>query len=752
MKLVRSFPAVAFATIVAGIVGFCVAAEDVLLLLVAGVVAGVSWYVTEGPRARFLPGWTANVLIIAAWLAALVEFARSLGGSQPELLRDDLLRALGRLLAWLALIKLYQRKSPRDYAQLLCLSAVLALLGCVLSSELLFGAVGLLCAGLALSAVPLYRIHASYELYRRERLAAVPPGSRLVPSLQPVFGRRVVGNFRTLNAALVAGSFAVASGLFVLFPRHLASSLETGLPGVVQRSSGFSDEVDLAGTTRITASRRVVFTVAMPGVPHREPWRLRGAVLDRHAGRGSWTRSASSPGSLESFLTVPQQFTPLGGAGEQDALTITQHVTVFAPQRTLFSMYVPVAISTPDQRSVRFDRASATLRDLGTGRLRRYAIRAQPQPDDRTLESLAAGAPAPMPPSAAGVDGRVAALARDLLLAAGLAPQPPDDPAQKFRHCTQAAAVLAAYLRGGGFTYDLDLSDLTVEGDPVVQFLFKTRRGHCEHFASALASMCLAVGVPARLVTGYLAAEYDQAAGHYVVRECNAHAWVETHAGARRWETFDPTPPEVLRDLHEGRRSLGGSLRRLADRLDAWWRTEVMGFDEEARTRLLERLGSGWAEAMADAAAAMLRWGARLNRAFYLGPAGYIWMGSVGMVVIVALVAAALHLRRLRRLKATLRVAPGPWGLRHRELVRLRYYLDMLEVMARGGFPKPAWQPPLAWAGSLRRVAPGPAAIVRELTALFYASRYGAREPSRGEDARAKDLVVRLRIALRSTR
>ncbi len=82
--------------------------------------------------------------------------------------------------------------------------------------------------------------------------------------------------------------------------------------------------------------------------------------------------------------------------------------------------------------------------------------------------------------------------------------------------------------------------------DPVVEFLTVEHRGHCEHFASGMALLARAVGIPARVVVGFRVDEVNELTGLAVVRDRNAHSWVEAWIG-NRWMTFDPTP---LSELH----------------------------------------------------------------------------------------------------------------------------------------------------------------------------------------------------------
>jgi transglutaminase-like putative cysteine protease len=77
--------------------------------------------------------------------------------------------------------------------------------------------------------------------------------------------------------------------------------------------------------------------------------------------------------------------------------------------------------------------------------------------------------------------------------------------------------------------------------DPVDQFLFKTRRGFCEHYAAAFVTLLRAAGVPARVVVGYQGGVYNQTGNYLIVRQADAHAWAEVWLDATGWTRVDPT-------------------------------------------------------------------------------------------------------------------------------------------------------------------------------------------------------------------
>ena len=92
------------------------------------------------------------------------------------------------------------------------------------------------------------------------------------------------------------------------------------------------------------------------------------------------------------------------------------------------------------------------------------------------------------------------------------------------------------------YDYTLNFAGRTA-ANPLEDFLFRYKSGQCEYFASAMVLMLRSQGIPARLVTGFLGGEYNPFEGYFMVRESNAHAWVEAYLPGVGWQVFDPTPP-----------------------------------------------------------------------------------------------------------------------------------------------------------------------------------------------------------------
>ena len=184
--------------------------------------------------------------------------------------------------------------------------------------------------------------------------------------------------------------------------------------------------------------------------------------------------------------------------------------------------------------------------------------------------------------------------------------------ARQWRHDLGSARVIVArslrYFHDEPFHYTLDPPRLG--SDPVDEFLFKTRRGFCEHYASAFTLMMRAADIPARVVTGYQGGEINPV-GHYLnVRQRDAHAWAEVWLPPNGWVRVDPTAAvapsriengidKVLEDeLETGILGHSTGLRRLLrharltlDAVGSTWDTLVTNYDSSTQCNLFDRLG-----------------------------------------------------------------------------------------------------------------------------------------------------------------
>ncbi len=173
-------------------------------------------------------------------------------------------------------------------------------------------------------------------------------------------------------------------------------------------------------------------------------------------------------------------------------------------------------------------------------------------------------------------------------------------------------------------------------------FLFRTRRGFCEHYAAAFVVLMRAAGIPARVVGGYLGGERNPLDGYLVVRQSDAHAWAEVWLERRGWVRVDPTSvvaparlesgigdalaaDEPLPALIHAHSDLLRSLRYRWEALNNAWNQQVLGYDPQRQRELFRRLGldaTNWQDlAILLAASCALLLAALAGWTFYQRPA-----------------------------------------------------------------------------------------------------------------------------------
>ncbi|HMA10613.1 MAG TPA: DUF3488 and transglutaminase-like domain-containing protein [Steroidobacteraceae bacterium] len=374
------------------------------------------------------------------------------------------------------------------------------------------------------------------------------------------------------RALLIALPLAAVS--FVLVPR-LPGAL-WGLPPSEEATTGLGDEMSPGSISELSVSEDVAFRVRFEGPappPSQRYWR--GPVL--HDFDGYTWRRRLGPGA------VHQAWEPASPALRYQVMLEPTGRNYLFGVDTLGQISGRRNFRTFDGQAIASREVTAPIRYEGVSYLEvRYTTplsltghRLDTQPlGDRNR--------------------RTQALARQLRAAS------PDDRGYAQR--------VLQYLREGGFQYTLTPPRL--DRDSIDDLLFNTRLGFCGHFASAYVAMMRAVGIPARVVTGYLGGTWNPVGGYYVVRQSDAHAWAEVWIEGSGWTRIDPTavvaPERLQRGLNElldSGASLTGRLfvqaewlRRLRDTWDAaanFWQERIVNYNLSSQLALLEKLGLG---------------------------------------------------------------------------------------------------------------------------------------------------------------
>lgn len=366
--------------------------------------------------------------------------------------------------------------------------------------------------------------------------------------------------------------------LFLLFPR--ISGPLWGTPGASESgSTGLSNSMSPGSISRLLESTAITFRVKFNGVPpSNDKLYWRGPVFGTYDGR-RWTplsRSGNTP-----MATI-----------QGDARSLVEYTVTIEPHNRdwLFALEAP-AIPLPNFGDVRA-RLTSEMQIVANELIRqrmRYEMRSytsyrldadgSESEWDRWLQ---------LPPK---YNPRTLELAEEIRGAA----------------TTDAARVSAAlaHLRRGGYQYTL--SPPLLGRDSIDEFLFDTRQGYCEHYSSAFVFLMRAVGVPARVVTGYQGGELNPVNGFFTVRQSDAHAWSEVWLQGRGWVRVDPTAvvaplridqgaAEIARQSGIALPGAGGftwlrSLRFNWEAVQNSWNQWVLTYSQERQRDLVALLG-----------------------------------------------------------------------------------------------------------------------------------------------------------------
>ncbi len=470
------------------------------------------------------------VLIPEHWTSALTILYFAFYAADYFYFSESFLSATVHLVLFSMVVKIFSVRRDRDLLYLAVLSFLMVLSAAVLTVDTLF----LLTFSLfILVAIATF---ISMEMRRSEREAIVAE----LPRRQDVqFHSSLAGISSILGLLTLAG----AALIFFILPRVNSSGYLRNLGMQSSIMSGFSQEVDLGGIGRIQQSNNVVMHVTILDGKLPDDVKWRGITLAGFDGR-RWY----NPVDLPTVHGMPLDLTRIGNFAyySNEAVPHLPNLSyrvVMEPTGLNLFFLAPVPLKlTGDYRAleIRSDGSIYNMRppegsySSGEGESAQTIGVYSAEADTRNPEPYVNHSNSRNYPPHVSVlylqlprlDPRIPQLARRITSDAD-------------SNYARARAV-ERYLREN-FGYTLELPGER-EPDPLAHFLFERKKGHCEYFASSMTILLRTLGIPARVVNGFRGGEYNDLTGSYVVREREAHSWVEAYFPEYGWVTFDPTP------------------------------------------------------------------------------------------------------------------------------------------------------------------------------------------------------------------
>jgi len=640
---VRQFRPTLYALLILGFSGFALAAQSPgLWALAVSLVLLNAWLIKRGYFFP-LPRIVANLVTLSALLYIVIEVRMS--GLAPILV-------IGQFLVLLQLVKVYEQRANRDYAQLLVLSLLLVVAASINTASLLFGIVLILYLFLSLYCCLLFHLKVEAD---HAKAAIALSEEKLNPASLRHDQRYLSRSMRKLTLFISGTAIVMAVIVFLFFPRGTGANLLAPLQQrAAQTLTGFSDSVSFQNIARITQNNEVVahvrvwhITADATGKTTEQPIQgttlmLRGTTLNVYRGGdgpvGStwqWERRVEEQPSEHGGGDSMEYF----AGNESDYPDRWKQEVWLNPTGTnvIFAMAGPIGIDTdrdlPRVRRFRTDEVLQTSDPLSQQAhyivMSRNTLETRPPGFNRRPQfqrgsggggnffrqgfNQARDAFGPDRPGRFSrapevvdeplrTDAKLVAQFHDIAADPKISGSNERGPLAQQRVATlrttaldsQIANNICNYLRNN-FAYTLDLTDartLDDGRDPLIGFLTNFKKGHCEYFAGAMAMLCQSLGMDARVVVGFKCDEYNSTPGanYYIVRQSHAHAWVEVRT-PNGWETFDPTSSREAQPVQAN--TFWTKIKHVMDYLEYAWANSVVAYDRDNQGSLLKSTEAG---------------------------------------------------------------------------------------------------------------------------------------------------------------
>jgi len=725
-----------YLVIAIGFAGFGLALENIPLLLISLCALGINWQLVRSGRFRPMPQWVANVITLSGAAWCFIPFP---SGQQAIL-------HIGQFLLIMQIVKLFEQRSNRDYAQLLVLSLLLMVAAIINTAKLSVGLLMLIY--LVLSTYTCLLFHLKVETENARKQMGIDD-RHLNPLTLRQDQRYLMRSMGRMTGLVGVSSVVIAVIVFLFFPRGAGANL-FAMPMIRPQNTqtGLSNEADLQSVTRVKQNNTEVawLRVTRGTEPVTQgPLYLRAFVFGNYQlDTRSWTEDDDVAGNdlmvtrdnyvldntqIEATSEYKQEFIPLRPTGVKVLLAMPGATRVeidLNPRNTI--------LHSLNNRVIRLQQS--LMRDMeykvySTGKM--PASELQLSMTDRWMS-------ASIPPE-------ITALARNPEISgldeAGNSLAEQVTPGRPSAINTQIARNFEVWLQQN-FIYSLEMN-MDSDRDPIVAFLTDHRTGFCEYFASAMTLMCQSLGIPSRYVSGYKVDEFNEMGGYFIVRQSHAHAWVEvlTEDG---WTTFDPTTGN---SSASATKSTLQWFKHLVDYLQHLWSSNVVAYDAGSQSSIIDKVENLRTDKLDEALTARKSdrsgWLDRLIDGFKASGTivGVLVMVSV-LLLIGAIVYSAVQRVRLSRRANRIGLDIKDASERRRLAEQLGFYDRMMSLLDRAGVRKPDHLTPLEFSQTLTFLPSESYDSIVRMTQIFYRVRFGRTELSDGKRRRLERLAERL--------
>ncbi len=658
-------------------------------------------------------------------------------------------------LIFLQVTKLFQKKENRDYLFLYVISFIQLLTVAVVTTDVIFSIPFILYTVLATWTLIIFHLKHQIEIHQKPQILSdkshIPDSERMpYPNIFQMYRFESILNpsFFLGTSILTLLMFAVTLTIFFVVPRisigYFFQEKER-----IQSVSGFSDEVILGSFGNIRKNHTPIMRVELPDIPGKPSTLLhwRGISLDFYDGQ-SWkvSRKQEKKVAGRSELTLDGKTTYFFNVGERPRLPflggklkgspsllrqeievspITSTVIFGAHQiQGVAGMFTPLNV----------DELSGTIRsDFPPYRGRKYTVYSDIKvPSEEELKESPVAYEevsdlkeryTQLPP----LSSEIKKLARSIT--------------ENYLHPYDKARAIERFLQDN-FTYSLDVKR-EKGANPLEDFFFKNRAGHCEYFATGMVVLLRTLDIPARIVNGFQQGQWNEFGKYFVVRQSDAHSWVEVFFPGKGWITFDPTPPAAFSEEYApviDRIPVVNRVNRYLDFIRTRWDRYIVQYNLMDQVEMAITLRNKTLRLQRQMAKYLEKLPSDLPRLDQIKTLLSRENLTTLSAITIGLIAIGIILFRSKQ-KAELKKLFPHSSASPEQLQIARLYVRMLRILAKKGFPKKDPQTPQEFVFQLAEKQVPYTPEVQEIIHLYYKARYGGVPITREELQKAVSLL-----------
>lgn len=630
--------------------------------------------------------------------------------------------SLARLILFLCVVKLLQKKSDRDWIFIYLISFFEVLLAAGLSISSLY------LASLALFMLFTVCAVITFEIRRTSWNVSGKIKAKIEKTKH--FTTSVSLKRLPLSALVILLLTTIlAIPLFFAFPRMGGAGMGSN-QAEGAKITGFSDSVRLGEIGKLLRNDEIVMRVRLEKAENLERGlRWRGIALDYFDNR-SWSKSKQF--NFQPFVRTERNLFFLGQTARFGEMVI--QTVYLEPIRTpvLFALSRPILVQGNFSVINTDEENSLNVNITGSERISykvysdAFSPSAEKLKKDNDKYSPLFNRYLQLPEN---LDPRIFSLTSQIT--------------KQSKNRYDKAKAVENYLQNE-FGYTLDLK--AGGADPLADFLFNVREGHCEYFATAMAVMLRTQGIATRIVNGFQSGEYNEAAEVYVVKQKDAHSWVEVYFPEEKaWIPFDPTPFAGQTDGLNSATGIVGKLNKYLEALETFWIQYFVAYDNQEQSSLFGSVRRGFRDYQAKSSAWLNDFQEKLNDWWKeaRGDKGFEASATAIIYGIVYLIGAVLGIILLiwlyrRVVKLAIWQTLYFWLKAKNEHSIIEFYERMQKVLASKGIVREPHQTPLEFAFALRM----PEAV--SITEKYNRVRFGEKNLTNDEAEEIEDWLEKL--------